>query len=139
MKTAQILGLVFGCMVLVYSCQNDEDLEFKRYYTSGMLIYQQKCQNCHGAKGEGLSLLIPPLTDSAYLRANKANLACVVKFGLKGLITVNKKAYDDQMPAQTEAAPVHIAEVLTYINNSFGNKLGVTTTQQVNIDLNNCK
>jgi mono/diheme cytochrome c family protein len=138
MKQALMIGLLLFVMGLVYSCQNDDELEFKRYYTSGMLIYQTKCQNCHGAKGEGLSALIPPLTDSVYLRKNRAKLPCIIKYGLKELISVDKKAYDGQMPANVDAAPVHIAEVLTYINNSFGNKLGVTTTQQVNLDLNNC-
>ena len=34
---------------------------------------------------------------------------------------------------------VEIAEVLTYINNSFGNKLGVVTTNEVDADLAQCK
>lgn len=120
------------------ACQNQEDLEFKRYYTSGMVIYQAKCQNCHDAQGGGLSALIPPLTDRVYLEANKKNLACIVKYGAKGNVTIHGKTFNGQMPANDLPA-VEIAEVLTYVNNSFGNKLGVVTTEMVNESLKNCK
>ena len=42
------------------------------------------------------------------------------------------------MPAN-DLAPVEIAEVLTYINNSFGNKMGIITLQQANDDLLKCR
>jgi mono/diheme cytochrome c family protein len=138
MKLKLAIGLLLSCVVLVISCQSNEDLEFKRYYSSGMLIYQNKCQNCHGEKGEGLSALIPPLTDSVYLKANRGNLACIVKYGLSGQLNLAGKTFEGQMPANDGAA-IHIAEVLTYITNSFGNKMGTITTQQVNTDLLNCK
>ncbi len=137
MKLKIIAGLVLLITALI-ACQNQDELEFKRYYTSGMVIYQAKCQNCHDAKGGGLSSLIPPLTDSAYLRANIHNLACLVKYGQKGLVTIQGKTFNGQMPA-TDMPAVEIAEVLTYINNSFGNKLGVVTTNQVDEDLKQCK
>jgi len=134
-RAISIIGLLLAILV---ACQGEEQLEFKRYYTSGKVHYQSKCQNCHGDRGEGLSALIPPLTDSVYLRANKNQLACIVKYGLNAPITVNKKAFIGKMPL-TDMAPVEIAEVLTYINNSFGNKMGVVTTKMVEDDLKGCK
>src|SRR4051812_26766091 len=133
-----IIGAIALFIVILISCQNQDQLEFARYYTSGKVIYQSKCQNCHGDNGEGLSALIPPLTDSVYLKQNKNQLACTVKYGLTKPITVNGKAFYGKMPAN-DMAPVEIAEVLTYINNSFGNKLGVITTGMVVDDLKNCK
>lgn len=125
-------------MVLIISCQSEDQLEFNRYYSSGSIIYQSKCQNCHGAKGEGLLALIPPLTDSIYLKTNKQTLACAVKYGLKGKLSISGKLFEGQMPAN-DLPPVAIAEVLTYITNSFGNKLGTVTTQQVNDNLSRCR
>jgi mono/diheme cytochrome c family protein len=138
MKLGVIISLLLAGMALFVSCQSEDELEFNRYYSNGRVIYQNKCQNCHGAKGEGLQSLIPPLTDSVYLKINKTALACAVKYGLKGKLTISQKEFDGQMPAN-DATGIELAEVLTYINNSFGNKMGVVTSQQVNTDLSKCK
>lgn len=135
---AGIIGIISAVLVLlVASCENNSQVEFNRYYSNGSAVYQAHCQNCHGAKGEGLQGLIPPLADSAYLKTNKSALACLIKNGIKGKITISNKQFEGQMPA-SGLAPVEIAQVLTYINNSFGNKLGTFTTESVNADLAKC-
>ena len=134
--TTGISVLVF--VIFIMSCQSEGDLEFKRYYTSGSLVYESHCQNCHGANGEGLSALIPPLSDSAYLKKNITTLPCDIRNGQKGPITVKGRAFDDAMPA-SDLSPVEIAQVLTYIGNSFGNKLNTIDEQSVQKSLTNCK
>ncbi len=137
MKTGIIA--CFGLFVLgLIACDSQDQLEYKRYYTSGKVIYQSKCQNCHGDNGQGLSALIPPLTDSVYLQANRHQLPCIIKYGLNKPIKVGGKAFLSQMPA-TNLAPVELAEVITYITNSYGNKMGVTTTLMAEDDLKGCK
>jgi mono/diheme cytochrome c family protein len=138
MKLKVIIGICLLLIVFAVSCQNEEQLEFTHYYSSGKLTYQAKCQNCHGANGEGLHGLIPPLTDSAYLKLNKATLACAIKYGLKGKLSISNRSYEGEMPA-SDLAPVDIAGVLTYVTNSFTNKMGLVTSQQVEIDLAKCK
>ena len=125
-------------MLFIVSCESDERIEFKRYYSSGAVVYQIHCQNCHGVNGEGLSALIPPLTDWLYLRKNKNNLACSIKFGLKGPVAIKGRTFDDVMPAN-DLSPVEIAQVLTYIGNSFGNKLSTINEQSVQADLVKCR
>jgi mono/diheme cytochrome c family protein len=126
--------------VIIASCQSEAEQDFKRYYTSGALIYKSKCQNCHGAKGEGLSNLIPPLTDTAYLKKNKTQLGCFIKYGIKEtIITINGKAYEGAMPANVDLTPIEIAELLTYVGNSFGNKMGTIDFDQADADLAKCK
>ncbi|MCD8739788.1 cytochrome c [Mucilaginibacter roseus] len=124
-------------IVAAVSCQNQDQLEYARYYTGGKLIYQQKCQNCHGSKGEGLSALIPPLTDTLYLKQNKAKLACFVQNGMSGFIRVSGKMYDNKMPP-SGLSPIEIAQVVTYIGNSFGNKMRLIDVKQVEVDLKKC-
>jgi mono/diheme cytochrome c family protein len=139
MKLLLIACVAMLVGVMIVSCQSDEQLEFKRYYSSGKNLYQQKCQNCHGTNGEGLSSLIPPLTDTVYLKKNKARLACFVKYGIQEtIITVKGKAYEGAMPA-TDLAPIEVAQVLTYITNSFGNKMGIIVSEQAEKDLEGCK
>jgi len=135
---------LIGCMLilivaLAVSCQSDEQVEFVRYYSGGSAIYQQHCQNCHGDKGQGLQSLIPPLTDSLYLKNNKANLACFIQNGLKGKIIISRRKFDDEMQADTNLAPIEIAKVLTYVTNSFGNKMGIINLQTVEGDLAKCR
>lgn len=132
------LLIVLVTVLLITACQSDENLEFKRYYSSGALVYQQHCQNCHGTNGEGLSALIPPLSDSSYLRKNLASLPCYIKNGVKGQIIVGGKTFEDAMPAN-DLSPVEIAQVLTYISNSFGNKLKTIDEQSVEKNLAACK
>lgn len=130
--------IVFIGILLIAACQNDESLEFKRYYSSGALVYQQHCQNCHGTNGEGLSALIPSLSDSTYLRKNITALPCYIKNGLKEQIVIKNKTFEDAMPAN-DLSPVEIAQVLTYVGNSFGNKLNTIDEQSVQKGLAGCK
>jgi mono/diheme cytochrome c family protein len=137
MKFRIITVLLAAIGLLVYSCQSEEQIEYMRYYSAGQALYKTKCQNCHGEQGQGLAALIPPLTDSVYLKANHAKLACYIQNGLNVPILVNGKAYNGQMPA-TGLAPMEIAQVLTYVRNSFGNKLGLHNVKQVECELKDC-
>jgi mono/diheme cytochrome c family protein len=139
MKLKVISGIGLLLALLIFSCQSENEITFSRYYSIGSVIYQTKCQNCHGKDGQGLSALMPPLTDTTFIKANKANLACFIKYGIKGkLLIVNQKPFEGEMPV-TDMAPIEIAEVLTYVTNSFGNKMGTVTAQQIEGDLNKCK
>lgn len=138
MKLKVISVICFLLFVLIVSCQSDESIEFKRYYSAGSLVYQSHCQNCHGTNGEGLSALIPPLTDTTYIKGNLRSLACNIKYGLKGKLTIAGKAFDGSMPTEADLTPIEIAQAITYISNSFGNKQGTITVDQVNDDLSKC-
>lgn len=133
--TVSISLLLVG---LIASCQSDEQVEFNRYYSGGIVIYLAHCQNCHGEKGEGLQALIPPLTDSGYLQTNRTSLACFLKNGLKGKITIAGRHFEGEMPA-SDLSPIEIAKVLTYVTNSFGNKSGTINLQQVQTYLEKCR
>ena len=138
MKTSFIVFAFMAMLIVAVSCQNDGQIEFNRFYSNGSVVYQAHCQNCHGAKGEGLQGLIPSLNDSSYLKNNKNTLACQLNNGLKGKIMILNKEFEGEMPA-SKLSPLEIAQVLTYVTNSFGNKLGTINTDQVNADLAKCK
>ena len=126
-------------IICIFSCQNEDQIEYNRYYSSGSLLYQNHCQNCHGDKGQGLAALIPPLTDSSYFKTNRAKLACYIQNGIKGPITINNKVFDDEMKPHTDLTPIEIAEVLTYVGNTFGNKLHTINEDEVQASLAGCK
>jgi mono/diheme cytochrome c family protein len=130
------IGLLL--VALTFSCQSDEQIELNRYYSAGSTIYQAHCENCHGEKGEGLQSLIPPLNDSTYLKNNRISLACYLKNGLKGAITVHGRKFEGDMPV-SDLSPIEMAKVLTYMANSFGNKMGVINLQEVQNNIVKCK
>jgi len=138
MKAWITISVLMAMLFIMISCQSDGQIEFSRYYSNGSVVYQAHCQNCHGANGQGLQGLIPPLKDSVYFKNNKSALACQLNSGLKGKIIILNKEFEGEMPA-SGLSPLEIAQVLTYVTNSFGNKLGTVNTSQVNADLAKCK
>ena len=138
MKTT-ILGVIclLAFFAMIYSCQSDASIEYSRYYSAGAIVYQNHCQNCHGDKGQGLNGLIPPLTDTVLLKGYSNKLACQLKNGLSGKIYVANKEFEAIMPA-TDLSPIEMAQVITYVTNSFGNKQGLFTDDQVQTALNHC-
>ncbi len=130
-----LLAVYVSC----YSCQSEQAIRTAQYVVNGQKLYVAHCQNCHGAKGEGLGGLYPPLTDSTYLTDHREQLACMVRNGLSGPIEVHGKVFDTEMPSNPQLAPVEIAYVLTYIGNSFGNQLGIFTLEEVQASLEACR
>lgn len=132
-----IIGALFVLMIV--SCQTADNVERDMYYANGRDIYIKHCQNCHGAKGEGLAALTPALTDTVFLKANKNKLACFIKNGLKDEIVVQGKSFHEQMPPNSTMADIDIAQVIVYITNANGNNQGMYTPAQVAADLAACK
>ena len=135
-----LLLLTFGCTLLgmLYSCQTAEGLKQDTYYVNGRDLYIKHCQNCHGDKGEGLGALVPPLTDSTFMRSYKSRLACIVKNGSADSLTVQGKVYTDKMPG-VNLPDIDLAQLIVYITNGFGHKQGMYTSEQVAKDLSDCK
>jgi mono/diheme cytochrome c family protein len=108
------------------------------YLTNGKELYKTYCSNCHGVKGEGLTSLYPPLTDSTYLKDHKKELACIIKNGANKPVEINGKTYEGKMPAFPALADIDIAQIVVYVTNSFGHKQGMYTYAEVNKDLKDC-
>jgi mono/diheme cytochrome c family protein len=136
----KILLVIFSTTIccIIYACQSAGEMEQAKYMTGGKDLYIKYCQNCHGAKGEGLGKLAPPLTDTIFLKNNKAQLACIIKNGANEPMVINNKTYEGKMPAFAELHDIDIAKIIVYITNSFGNKQGMYKYEQVAKDLLNC-
>jgi mono/diheme cytochrome c family protein len=136
-----ILTALVGCtfLLMLHSCHSAGDLQLARYVAGGQDLYRLHCQNCHGEKGEGLGQLAPPLTDSTALSHRKHKIACFIKNGMSEKIVVNGQVYEDKMPAFPDLQPIDVAQVIVYITNSFGNKQGMYSPEQVMADLKSCR
>ncbi len=99
---------------------------------AGKNIYAQTCIACHQAEGQGVKGTFPPLAKSDYMMNDKARSVQVVVKGLSGEITVNGEKYNSVMPPQyPHLNDEDIANVLTYVRNSFGNKGEAVTAEEV--------
>lgn len=125
-------------LLMIHSCHTAEDLQMARYLTGGQDLYRLHCQNCHGENGEGLGQLAPPLTDTTSLTVKKQKIACYIKNGMSEKIVVDGVVYEEKMPAFPDLKPIDLAKVIVYISNSFGNKQGMYTPEQVAADLKSC-
>jgi nitrite reductase (NO-forming) len=97
----------------------------------GKNIYTKTCFACHQANGEGIANAFPPLAKSDYLNADVKRAINIVLNGKTGEITVNGSKYNSVMTKQT-LTDDEVADVLTYVYNSWGNnKTNVTVSKVV--------
>lgn len=133
-----IIFAVTSLFLIFQACQTEDQITYARYYVNGKGLYEKHCQNCHAADGSGLKNLYPPLTDSLYLKSNRAKLACIVKYGFSEMITINGQAYEEKMPANSHLSDIDVTQILVYISNSFGNNLGNFDMAKVSAELKDC-
>jgi nitrite reductase (NO-forming) len=88
---------------------------------AGQKVFAGICQACHQADGKGIPSAIPPLAGSDFLMADKLRAVKVVSEGLSGPVTVNGQSFNSVMPPQPTLSDADVANVLTYVRNSFGN------------------
>jgi nitrite reductase (NO-forming) len=103
---------------------------FEERMKAGATVYKQSCAACHQTNGEGVPHAFPPLAKSDFLMADKTRAIRTVVHGLQGKVTVNGQEYDGVMPA-LGLNDEDIANVLTYVRNSWGNKGDMVTPAQV--------
>lgn len=91
------------------------------------------CMACHGVSGEG-GPVGPPLANNSTVTGPVSNLIRIQLRGLTGPIHVGDKEMifpAPMMPVIATQDDTYIANVLTYVRNSFGNKAAPVLPKQV--------
>ena len=96
----------------------------------GQALYLTHCSMCHGATGDGIKDVYPPLAKSDWVATNRQAVVRAVVAGLSGDITVNGQPYRGQMPP-VMLDDTQTADVLTFVLNSWGNPGGRVTPADV--------
>jgi nitrite reductase (NO-forming) len=68
--------------------------------------------------------VFPPLAKSDYLAADPKRALSVVLKGLSGKVTVNNHEYNSVMPPMNQLNDDEVANIITYVLNSWGNPGG---------------
>lgn len=124
----------------ITKAKNNSNAEnLARLYPKGVTLFQSVCQTCHGPDGNGVSYLAPALNGSDWVQGDKNKLIPIVLYGLTGPIKVAGKMYQSpeingDMPgigANKEFADEDIAQVLSFIRNSWNNKAEKITATDI--------
>lgn len=99
--------------------------------TRGQQVYADQCLTCHQADGGGVQNMNPPLIKTKWVLGDKSQLIQIVLKGMTGDIEIDGNSYHNVMPGHEYLTDQQIADVLTYIRNSFGNKAKAVTVAEV--------
>jgi len=130
--------LVIAFCVVLSACGKGTSPKFKQYYVQGEKLYQKHCSNCHHKDGSGLGRLYPPLNTSDYMENNFSDVVCLIRHGKTGEIFVNGLQFNQPMPGIPTLSDLEIAEITTYIYNSWGHERGLVEVKDISAILSDC-
>ncbi len=96
----------------------------------GKAVYVQNCLTCHQADGLGVDEMNPPLSKTSYVLGDKARLVNIILNGMQGQ-DIDGEPYRNLMPGFSTLTDQQIADVLTYVRSSFGNKASAVQPAEV--------
>ena len=99
---------------------------------AGKALYAGTCSVCHQDNGAGLAGVFPPLAQSDYLTSHTTQeLIKVALNGLSGAVKVNGQDYNSTMPPMSQLTDDEIANILTYVQSSWGNSGARVSNEEV--------
>jgi mono/diheme cytochrome c family protein len=113
-----------------------QGIKFSKAMDHGKEIYEQLCFSCHGADGKGAPMpgqaghkLAPSFENSPRLLGDHGTAIRTLLHGLTG--PLDGKEYEGLMVTLATNDDKWLADITTYIRNSFGNKEGLTQPRDV--------
>ncbi|MCX6889636.1 MAG: cytochrome c [Verrucomicrobia bacterium] len=97
----------------------------------GQAVYSRTCIACHQPTGMGLPPVFPPLAGSEWIAKDASIAVRNIVNGMQGPVTVKGVTYNSMMPPVAGLSDKDIADVVTYVNNSFGNTGAIVTEAEV--------
>lgn len=122
----------------LFSCTK-ENAKLQQYTVQGEQLYLKHCSNCHQSNGKGLGLLFPPLDKSDFVDGNKKKVICLIENGIEGEMVVNGNSFNKAMPAIPQLTDLEIAEITTYLYNSWGRSEGIIDVNEVTSTIQDCR
>jgi len=103
----------------------------KASITRGQTVYAKYCLTCHQVDGSGVPNLNPPLIKTKWTLGSKTVLIHQVLKGSSGKVEIDGDTFSNTMPPLKALTDQQIADVLTYVRNSFGNKASAVSVGEV--------
>jgi mono/diheme cytochrome c family protein len=125
----KIIGLFLGSFILFFNALHAQTKKtasrqtpVKTSIARGKIVYTNVCLACHMSYGEGVPNMNPPLINTVYVLGNKTTLIKIVLHGFNEDVEINGQTYSNTMSPHDNLTDQQIADVLTYVRRSFGNK-----------------
>ena len=128
---AFIIIMLAASQLFAQTTKHSNVAALKDSKAKGEILYKQYCLTCHQADGYGVPNMNPPLIKTNYVSGDKRKLILWVLSG-SGItkLSIGGNTYKNKMPAQKYLKDDEVANILTYVRNSFGNKgIMITTTE----------
>lgn len=131
MKHTFVISIILLCIGSSFTSKQHPAV--KASIERGQKVYAGTCIACHQADGLGVQRMNPPLVKTKWVLGDKKALAKIVLNGLKGgEIVIDGDDFHNPMPPQSgQLTDQQIADALTYVRNSFGNKASAVTEADV--------
>lgn len=122
-RPAWVLPLA-GYLLLCIGCDKEPPPPDPSY-VRGQELYENSCAACHQAGGWGEEGVAPPLVRSPWVLGPEGRMVRIVLHGVRGPIEVNGHVYNLEMEfPQFGFSDQDLADVLTYVRQSWGNDAG---------------
>lgn len=131
MRKLGIVGVSSLIIILSAAQTKPPQPNLKASMDRGKKVYTTYCLSCHQADGSGVPKMNPPLIKTSWVLGDKKQLINVVLNGMSEKITIDDEDYENVMASHSFLKDEEIADVLTYVRNSFGNKASAVTPAEV--------
>ena len=113
----------FGIMMILSArCVQAQNL------INGKKIFETRCLVCHQSDGGGVPNMNPPLDGSSNVNGKDiARLVKIIQNGYDERVALDGQYYNNAMTAMPDLKEAAIADVLSYIRNSWSNKAGLVS------------
>ena len=122
---------VFVITIAFAQGRKENEITKSENYKNGKEVYDKVCLSCHMEDGAGVPHLNPPLIKTSYVSGNKTKLIQIVLKGMNERVKIDDESYSNIMASHADLTDKQIADVLTFIRNSFGNKYSLVTANEV--------
>lgn len=105
-------------LFILISFEPDQNVPRTAVMERGEDLYVQYCASCHGGEGKDISREHTSLTKAKLVMGPRAHL---IRFLMNGTDTAGKSSAHTNVPPYIQMDDEQMADVITYIRNSFGN------------------
>ena len=133
-----LLAFSFPLSSCVSKSSDNHSPKFDQYFIQGEQLYLTHCSNCHQKNGKGLGRIYPPVDTSDYMDKNMEAVLCLIRYGKDGELIVNGEMYNQNMPAFPKLSDLEIAQIATYLYNSWNRTHGIVEVKFASKILSTC-
>ncbi len=127
----KVLSLTFLLALVAMASAEDKNPPSAEVMKRGQAVYSRTCIACHQPTGLGIAPVFPPLAGSEWVAMSPSIPVRNILHGMTGPVSVKGTVYNGMMPPVAGLTDGDIADVVTYVRNSFGNTGPAVTEDDV--------